>query len=236
MSTRSVIARPNGEGHFFGRYHHWDGYPAGVGATLFELAQPGSPFDGDTDRMLAVLIDEHPAGWSTINNADWSQAPGFTEFTMERGPCQFIYPSGRACGKGSDAHLCQSERNKNVKRHATRYPCQPGYYANHLGHQYFPPPPEKRSPRPECYCHGERSEEGWDVTEENAAGSGCEYAYVIDGRKMTVLSSYTSIGSSDGTTSEKMVGFFGMGDDNAEWRPIGHVDFDEPEPDWGQMA
>lgn len=32
MSTRSAIARPAGDG-WEGRYHHFDGYPSGVGAA-----------------------------------------------------------------------------------------------------------------------------------------------------------------------------------------------------------
>lgn len=34
MGTRSVIAKPHGDG-FMGKYCHWDGYPSGVGAALW---------------------------------------------------------------------------------------------------------------------------------------------------------------------------------------------------------
>lgn len=186
MSTRAAIARPNGDG-FLGRYHHWDGYPEGLGQTLYWLAQPNmvreahglplTPWDGDVEKMLTVLIDEHPAGWSTINDKDFRLTPGYDD-------TKFTAPSG-------------AESNA-----------------------------------PECYCHGTRTEEGWDVDENNASGSGCEYAYVIsDNRKMTVLSSYAEF---DGER-QKMIGFFGMGAEDAEWQPIGYVDLDAPPPDWEAM-
>lgn len=73
MSTRSVIARKTATG-FKGSYHHWDGYPSGLGATLFALYN--GHFHKDLPAMLKVLIDEHK-GWSTINNADFNLEPGF---------------------------------------------------------------------------------------------------------------------------------------------------------------
>jgi len=167
MGTRGVIARQTGEHSFKGRYHHWDSYPTGLGATLYDLAR--TQFAGDVPRMLKVLLDEHPAGWSTINGADFSQPPGFEEDGFKT--------------KG-----------------------------------------------PHCYCHGGRHEDGFEHTEETASGSGCEYAYVFtDGGRMLVLSSYCEDGN-------KMIGFFGSGDENATWKIIGDVDLtsDTP-PDWEKM-
>lgn len=82
MSTRGAIGRltskPGGKIKFFCRYHHWDSYPkSGLGSTLFQLRN--GYFKGDTNAMLKVLIDEHPAGWSTINGADFSITPGYLE-------------------------------------------------------------------------------------------------------------------------------------------------------------
>jgi hypothetical protein len=77
MSTRGIIARKTGEGTFAGRYHHWDSYPEGLGKTLVMLHQ--GHFKGDLGRMLEVLIDEHPAGWSTINGKDFSLKPGYVD-------------------------------------------------------------------------------------------------------------------------------------------------------------
>jgi len=71
MSTRSVIARKTESG-FRGVYHHWDGYPSGLGQTLFNVRR--WVFGGDTNSMLAYLIDAHPAGWSTVNGCRWFDA------------------------------------------------------------------------------------------------------------------------------------------------------------------
>lgn len=71
MSTRAVIARETETG-FSGVYHHWDGYPSGLGRTLFHLAT--TLFKEQRDKLLAILIDAHPQGWSTINR-DWNLAP-----------------------------------------------------------------------------------------------------------------------------------------------------------------
>ena len=73
MSTRSIIARKTEEG-FAGVYHHWDGYPTALGQTLWGLYHKG---DKDLDGMLALLIDSHPAGWSSINGVDWTQPIGY---------------------------------------------------------------------------------------------------------------------------------------------------------------
>jgi hypothetical protein len=70
MGTRGVIARRIGEHSFTGVYHHWDSYPEGLGQTLYHLYR--EQFDRDLPRMLHVLIDEHPAGWSNINAADFT--------------------------------------------------------------------------------------------------------------------------------------------------------------------
>jgi hypothetical protein len=73
MGTRGCIARKTAGG-FAGRYHHWDSYPLGLGKMLWDLYH--DHFNRDLDRMLAVLIDEHPAGWASIDG-DWRQPPGF---------------------------------------------------------------------------------------------------------------------------------------------------------------
>ena len=88
MSTRSIIARKTGNG-FAGVYHHWDGYPTALGQTLWGLYHKG---DKDLDGMLALLIDSHPAGWSSINGVDWTQPIG--------------YVSDYAKGKEMNAPMC----------------------------------------------------------------------------------------------------------------------------------
>ena len=77
MSTRGIIARPTeGEG-FIGRYHHFDAYPAGLGMQLIDLINAWG-----VSNTTKTLIDDHPAGWSSIFG-DWSQKPGFIEFNKQ---------------------------------------------------------------------------------------------------------------------------------------------------------
>ena len=71
MSTRSCIARPIGD-EWEGRYHHSDGYPTGLGDELWHLVQAWG-----VEMARTRLIDEHPAGWSSILGADWSMPPGY---------------------------------------------------------------------------------------------------------------------------------------------------------------
>ncbi len=47
---------------FAGRYHHTDGYPTGVGQLFAERARDAD----DLEAFLAYIVDEHPAGWSSL--------------------------------------------------------------------------------------------------------------------------------------------------------------------------
>ena len=85
MSTRGGICRQTGKDSFKGVYHHFDSYPDGLGQALWHVYHDA--FQGDLPRMLRVLCDEHPAGWSTILGnattggcADFSMEPGYVEF------------------------------------------------------------------------------------------------------------------------------------------------------------
>jgi len=80
MATRGLIARKRGLS-WEGNYHHWDSYPSGLGKALWDAYR--GPFGRDAERMLQVLIDEHPAGWSNIVEADWTKPIGFCD--MPRG-------------------------------------------------------------------------------------------------------------------------------------------------------
>ncbi len=79
MSTRGAITRitDEHEGKFTGVYHHWDSYPTGLGQTLWGLYH--GHFKRDLRAMLSILIDQHPAGWSTINDRDFTLPVGFWE-------------------------------------------------------------------------------------------------------------------------------------------------------------
>ena len=166
MSTRGTIARVNGDG-FKGVYHHWDSYPEGLGQTLWRLFH--EHFDQDIERMLEVLIDEHPAGWSTINGKDFSLAPGYVNGFDEKGS------------------------------------------------------------QPLCFCHGDRHEEAQVVTEKDAAGIGVEWVYAFRDTVMLVLSSYNADG-------HKMIGMFGMGNEDARWKIVAQIDLLGEEPDWERIS
>lgn len=78
MSTNGIIARAGkDEGTFTGRYHHWDSMPTSLGQTLVNLYR--GHFKRDLGRMLQVLLDEHPAGWSSIVDKDFRLKAGYTE-------------------------------------------------------------------------------------------------------------------------------------------------------------
>ena len=92
MSTRSIIARKTEEG-FEGTYHHWDGYPSGLGYSLWHIYKSiAIDQEGSLEDMLDLLIDAHPTGWSSINGVDWTQPIG--------------YVSDYAEGKARNAPMC----------------------------------------------------------------------------------------------------------------------------------
>jgi hypothetical protein len=67
MSTRSIIARVGkAEGEFSGVYAHWDGMPRTRGPLLWKILH--EEFNGDLKAALVYLIDEHRAGWSSLDH------------------------------------------------------------------------------------------------------------------------------------------------------------------------
>lgn len=164
MATRGLIARKTATG-LQGRYHHWDSYPSGLGQTLYTLYH--GHFQGDLEKMLAVLIDEHEAGWSNINDADFSLTPGFATFLFQES-----YPEPIAPGGQSDEEYMTAMAAYHVAVDA--------YWNRHAeALQAFDTSEAAR--RPQCYCHGERHEKPQlfaslrEATEWRA-----QYAYVID--------------------------------------------------------
>jgi hypothetical protein len=107
MSTRGAIVRfTNGEiTEFAGRYHHWDAYPRSLGATLWGLYH--GHFQKDLKAMLKVLLDEHPAGWSTINCKDFSLEPGY----VMQGPGPICYCHGE---RSEGEHLVTHENAADI--------------------------------------------------------------------------------------------------------------------------
>lgn len=105
MSTRAAIARPAADGGWEGRYHHFDGYPTGLGKALFDLYH--GHFNRDVRAMQKFLIDDHPAGWSSIIGTDFTLPPGFNRGNQPKCYCHGDRSEGPfeplRC-KGSDHH------------------------------------------------------------------------------------------------------------------------------------
>ena len=129
MSTRSVIARPSGSGSFEGRYHHFDGYPSGLGRQLYRLYH--GVFKHNLDRMCAVLLYEHPAGWSTII-AEWSSDATTRETgSRDRQPSTSPFDEGPSC-------YCHGSRHQPghliTERSADGAFCEYAYVLERNGH------------------------------------------------------------------------------------------------------
>ncbi|GAA3744574.1 hypothetical protein [Salinactinospora qingdaonensis] len=114
MSTRGAIAVLTGDS-WQGRYHHFASYPAGLGRTLFRLYH--QTFGRDHAAMATTLVEQHPAGWSTIINP--------------AGPHPFTVPdfdhSGFAEPDSSDharfpACYCHGSRNDSAQLLVCRCP------------------------------------------------------------------------------------------------------------------
>jgi hypothetical protein len=108
MSTRSIIGYYSREEEcYLGLYHHWDGYPEGLGHTLYQWMQvellpsryqmkhseEGSLYSdmyeaiqqkvipntafGRREFGIKWLFETSPAGWSTINGGDLTLKPSW---------------------------------------------------------------------------------------------------------------------------------------------------------------
>lgn len=63
MSTCAIIAAPDPNTGWAGVYHHWDGYPTGLGVYLQRILEE---LHYDVGEFRRLLIDAHPAGYSSI--------------------------------------------------------------------------------------------------------------------------------------------------------------------------
>ena len=91
MSTNSYILffdSKKSPTSFEGVYHHWDGYPSGVGKKLHELYN--TFFNKNVQAMKQTLVDENPAGWSNIIE-NWNDPKnGPVSYTMKGEPSNII--------------------------------------------------------------------------------------------------------------------------------------------------
>ena len=76
MGTRSFVGVYDDEGSWSARYCHWDGYPSGVGATLWENYK--RHFQDNLGAMVEILMSE-PVGWSSLAGCDLSLPPVWIE-------------------------------------------------------------------------------------------------------------------------------------------------------------
>jgi hypothetical protein len=219
MSTRGFIGRitnkPGKALKWKAVYNHWDSHVETLGKTLYNLRN--GHFKGDTGAMLKVLVDECKHGWNTINGCDFNLPPApRIDHNLEI--CKH-------CNKPFWSHYKQYYGGKNKYWIKARKPkCPKSVNGGYLLTYHIPEAIEL--PRhPECYAKGNGR-----VTEKNASKVGCEYGYLFtsDGNTMVVVSSYCENG-------DKMVGYFGCGNPNAEWKIIGEVNLNFPEPDWKKI-
>lgn len=78
MSTNSIIGTMNisDSTRWMGKYCHWDGYPSGVGATLFREYRRA--YAGNVQNLINYILAE-PVGWSAIMGCDLTLAPAWDE-------------------------------------------------------------------------------------------------------------------------------------------------------------
>jgi len=72
MGTRSFVGIYDDDGGWVARYCHWDGYPRGVGKSLWDNYQKN--FKGVLGAMTKILLDEK-VGWSSLAASDLTLPP-----------------------------------------------------------------------------------------------------------------------------------------------------------------
>lgn len=226
MGTRAVIARPKGDG-FEGRYHHWDGYPSGLGRTLWRLQDAATL--GNTQGMIAYLIDEETVGWSTINGADWSMPKGWRDSHDRDAACaDCTLPMWRHYAQYYPESTDPADPMVNGARR--RGLIKPGEVLQ-LGHGHramvVPTGPQSYSAR---------GETGDQMITSDGDDGGAEWAYVITPHALIVFERrYGAIGADEGHGT----GMLGMGASDTEsggyWAPVAECRWDDVEPDWDAL-
>jgi hypothetical protein len=97
-------------------YHHWDGYPSGLGAHLWKLLR--DRYAGDVERLLAEVVDAHPGGWSHLMEGDiLTPRPGGHALGLTvrgRGPACYCHTYAEAEYPEATFHGCEC-RDPNVE-------------------------------------------------------------------------------------------------------------------------
>lgn len=224
MGTRSVVAKPVGDG-FEGRYVHWDGYPSGVGASLWKARQEHF---STVEEMVTYLIDEEPVGWSALGGIDWSLPKGWHDAYDRDEPCADCtlpmwrhyaqyYPEG-----GPNDPMVNGARRAEL--------IIPGETMQ-LGHSHRSVPVITG---PQSYsCRGETGEQ-WITSDGDDCGP--EWAYVLTPHAMYVFERrFGKRGEDQGHG----VGMFGMGasdtDAGGYWHSVAECRWTDEEPDWERL-
>ncbi|MBL8165415.1 MAG: hypothetical protein JNJ61_25755 [Anaerolineae bacterium] len=83
MATRALIGiYEAGKGSSWrATYHHWDGYPTGLGRALWRIYHDIYP--GLLSAMMEFIVDAHPEGWSTLAGRDFRKRPTWFDGSVE---------------------------------------------------------------------------------------------------------------------------------------------------------
>lgn len=225
MGTRSVIAEPWGDG-FRGRYCHWDGYPSGVGHSLFRAHS--ERFSGDTDAMVAYLVTDEAVGWSQLAGVDWSLPKGWYDRHDPETPCALCtlpmwrhyaqyYPEG-----GPEDPMVNGRRRAGL--------IKPDEVMQ-LGHSHEG---ADVAVGPQSYTARGETGEQWIYSDGDDGGT--EWAYVLTQRALMVFERrYGPVGADEGHGT----GMFGMGASDTEngghWAFVASIDWERTEVDWEQL-
>lgn len=221
MGIRSVVARPSGDG-FEGRYVHWDGYPSGVGASLW--AAHHGHFGGDVEAMQRYLIDDEPVGWSSLAGIDWDLPKGWHDAHDRNAPCaDCTLPLWRHYAQYYPETGDPAAPMVNGARRVGLI--KPGEVLQ-LGHGHVAIP---TTTGPQSYsCRGETGDQ---MVTSSGDDCGTEWAYVLAPHALFVFERKWK--DDDG----HMVGMFGMGagEDGGYWFPLAECRWSDAEPDWATL-
>jgi hypothetical protein len=209
MSTRSIIARPEGDG-FAGRYCHWDGYPTCRGAQIWEAMKE---LDGDVEKLIGYAIrEDDPGYWSSF------QTP------LKAAEMRDLPPT-------EECHLCDGT---GIRPDWARFGDAPGCNAcggsvGRGGQAKVGTGVVKNRAIMEGYI--EETDGSW--VESWGDDCGTEWAYVIAPHALYVFERrFGAVGDDHGHGT----GMFGMGASDTEvgghWAPRAEIRWDAEEPDW----
>lgn len=204
MSTRSVIARPEGDG-FIGRYAHWDGYPTCRGAQLWQSFKEL----GSAEALRKYAIREGEKGyWSSYQPPSEAARQ---EALPEKVTCKFCDGTGT---RPTDD--CWDADSEWAKQCGGCNACGgTGMERNRERHDGWTP------------------EEHDNMVSSLGDDMGTEWAYVIADMVLSVFERRFGDPDNDDGHGTGMFGY-GASDteDGGYWKLVCVAPWDGPEPDW----